>query len=268
MTKPYDVVIAGGGPAGLSAALVLGRARKRVLLCDAGTPRNAKAEHMNGFVSRDGIPPTEVRAVSREQLRQYDSVELRAAAVLGARGDVGAFTVALEHDEVTARRVIVTGGMIDELPDDIPGYRELWGRGVVQCPYCHAWEHRDRPVGMLVASAVWLEFALMVRGWSRDVVLYTGGAFEVPADVRARLTTGGVRIEERPIAALHGEQGTLRAVELADGTRVPCELLFARPPQHQRRLALVLALGLALDEQGFVQVDEQQRSSVPGIYAA
>jgi thioredoxin reductase len=263
---PYDIVIAGGGPAGLSAALVLGRARKRVLLCDAGTPHNARAEHMNGFVSRDGIAPAEFRRISREQLQQYDSVELRAAAVLGVRGEVGAFTVDTEAGEVTTRRVLVTGGMIDEVPDDIPGFRELWGRGIVQCPYCHAWEFRDGALGLLVAAPEWLEFGVFLRGWSRDVVVLTHGMFAVPEETRARLGMAGVRIEERPIARLHAEGGTLQTIELEGGDRMPCELLFARPPQ--RHTPLVQQLALALDEQGFVKVDDMQRSSVPGVYAA
>jgi thioredoxin reductase len=162
--------------------------------------------------------------------------------------------------------VLVTGGMIDELPDDIPGYRELWGTGIVQCPYCHAWESRDQPFGYLAPAPMWLDFALFLRGWSSDVTVFTHAAFDMPPEQRERLAAAGARIEERRIARIVGDGDTLHAVELADGTRVTCGLLFARPPQQQ--IPLVHALGLALDDHGFVRVDDMQRSSVPGVYAA
>lgn len=263
----YDVVIVGGGPAGLSAALILGRSRKSVLLCDAGTPRNAAAHEVHGFVTRDGIPPKEFRRIAREQLRPYESVQVRDVRVTAVEPRAPGFRVQLEDGSVvSARRVLLTVGLIDEVPD-LPGCRDLWGHSIVQCPYCHGWEVRDQAFGVLATNAHLFEFGLFLTGWSRDIILFTEGAFEVEPALRERARKAGVRIEERRVRALHGPGGTLEAVELADGTRVPRQVLFARPAQRQTDV--VRSLGLALDEQGFVRVDPMTwETSIPGIHAA
>lgn len=265
----YDVVIVGGGPAGLSAALALGRARKRVLLCDAGPRRNAAARHIQNFVTRDGTPPDDFRRIGREQLTRYPSVEVRDARVASVSGTRGAFRVDLVSDVVDARRILLCTGMIDEmLPID--GFRELWGHAIFQCPYCHGWEVRDRHWGYLVRAddaSHLLPFALMIRGWTRDVTVFTSGGFDVPDEARATLQAAGVRIETAPVARLVGREQRLEAVELANGNAVRCEALFTHPPQ--RHVDLVGALGVALDEHGYVSVDPMKReTSIPGIYAA
>lgn len=263
----YDVVIVGGGPAGLQAALTLGRARKRVLLCDAGPRRNAAAEHVHNFVTRDGTPPDELRGVARAQLAAYPNVELRDVRVEAIAGERGAFAVTLADGAIAARRIVLATGMIDEAPA-IEGLRELWGRAIFQCPYCHGWEVQDRRWGFLTrADAPHLApFALMVRGWTRDVTVFTNGD-ELATEVRASLEAAGIRIETGAIARLVGDNGRLEAIELAGGARVPCDALFTHPTQRQ--LPLVVALGVALDAEGYVQVDPMRReTSVPGIYAA
>ncbi len=266
---PYDVVIAGGGPSGLSAALALGRARKRVLLCDAGPRRNAAAEHIHNFITRDGTPPDDFRRAGREQLAAYPNVEVRDAHIDGVSGSKGQFGVAIGTDRVEARRVILCTGMIDEmLPID--GFRALWGSSIFQCPYCHGWEVQDRPWGYLgraADSSHLLPFSIQARGWTREVVAFTGGAFDVPEEARLRLGAAGVRLETAPVARLVATGNRLEAVELSDGTRVRCEVLFAHPPQRQ--VELVCALGVQLDDDGLVLVDPMRReTSVPGIYAS
>lgn len=265
----YDVVIVGGGPAGLSAALALGRARKRVLLCDSGPRRNAAAEHMHNFVTRDGTPPDEFRRVGREQLIAYPNVEIRDAHVDAVAGSKGAFRITLGTSDVETRRLLLCTGMIDSmLPID--GFRDLWGHAVVQCPYCHGWEARDRPWGYLARpenASHFLPFAIQLRGWTRDVVVFTNGTFEVPEASRLPLRAAGVRIETSSVARLVAKGRKLEAIELSNGERIHCELLFVHPPQQQTNL--VRALGVALDDGGFVQVDPMKReTSVPGIYAA
>lgn len=261
----YDVVIAGGGPAGLSAALTLGRARKRVLLCDAGPPRNAAADHIHGFVTRDGITPAEFRRIGGQQLEPYPSVQTRSVRVEEIRGERGAFEVRLATGSVEARRILLCTGMIDELPD-LEGFRALWGTSIFQCPYCHAWEAQDRRFGYLAQSAEALDFALLLRGWTSDVVVLTDGRYAVPPDVHARLAGAGIRLEERRITRLSSSNGHLEQVELAEGSPLHLDVLFAHPPQRQ--VELVRALELTLDPAGFVQVDELHReTSRPGIYA-
>jgi thioredoxin reductase len=265
----YDVVIVGGGPAGLSAALALGRARKRVLLCDSGPRRNAAAARIHNFVTRDGTPPDEFRDVARQQLTRYPNVEVRDVRAASIEGTHGEFRVELTSDVVEARRILLCTGMVDEmLPID--GFRELWGHSIFQCPYCHGWEARDSRWGYLplaANSSHLLPFALQARGWTRDVVVFTGGSLEVPPEARARLDAAGIRVETAPVARLVARDSRLTAVELSNGTTVPCDALFAHPPQRQ--IELVRALGVELDDDGYVRVDPMKReTSIPGVYAS
>jgi thioredoxin reductase len=262
----YDVVIVGGGPGGLSAALALGRARKRVLVADSGPRRNAAAKHMQNFVTRDGTPPSEFRAIGREQLLTYPNVEVRDSRVASITGQRGAFRVTLPEGVVEARRILLCTGMVDELLP-LEGFRELWGSAIFQCPYCHGWEIRDQRWAYLATSVERLPFALLMRGWTRDVVVLTNASLSVPAELRAQLEAAGVRIEARPIARLVARGEQLEGIELVDGSRLECDALFAHPPQQQ--VELVRTLGLALDAEGFVKADAMTReTSVPGIYAA
>ncbi len=265
----FDVVIVGGGPAGLQAALTLGRARKRVLLCDAGPRRNAAAVHMHNFLTRDGTPPAELRALAREQLASYRNVEFGTDAITSITGTRGAFRVHTPEGVLDARRILLCTGMIDE-PPALEGVRELWGRSIVQCPYCHGWEVQGRRWGYLAlpgASAHVVPFTTMLRGWSRDVTLFTGATVELPADGRAQLAAAGVQLETAPITRLLAQDGQLAAVELAGGRRIACDVLFTHPPQRQ--VDLVRGLDLALDPEGFVRVEPMRcETSVPGIYAA
>lgn len=269
MTSSYDVVIVGGGPGGLAAALTLGRARKRVLLCDAGPRRNAAAKHIQNFITRDGTPPDEFRRIAREQLATYPSVEIRDQRVESIGGTRGAFAVALSSGTVTARRILLATGMVDEILP-IEGFRELWGHSIFQCPFCHGWEVQDQRWGYLVQPSTaghMLPFALMVRGWSRSVTVFTNDAVPVTDEIRAQFQKAGIELHTAAVRRLAAANGSLSAVELANGTSVPCDALFAHPPQRQ--VELVRALGLALDDDGFVKVDPMKReTSVPGIYAS
>lgn len=264
-----DVVIIGGGPAGLSAALMLGRARKQVLVCDGGSPRNSAAEGIHGFVTRDGIPPKEFRRIAREQLAPYGVDVLSDTRVTAVERLASGFRVMLAGGRaVECRRVLLATGMVDE-PPDLPGYRELWGHSIFQCPYCHGWEVKARPWGLLASGEHSLDFSLFLTGWSRDLVLFTHGLLDVPAEQRQRLERAGVRLEPRRIRRLVASAGPgahLEAVELEDGTRVAREVLFAHPPQRQTEV--VQRLGVALDEQGFVRVNEHLETSIPGVHAA
>jgi thioredoxin reductase len=266
----FDVVIVGGGPGGLQAALTLGRGRKRVLVCDAGPRRNAAATHINNFVTRDGTPPDDFRAAARADLAAYPSVEVRDTRVERITGERNAFEVTLAAGSVRARRVLLATGMIDELLP-IPGFREQWGQSVFQCPYCHGWEVRDRRWGFLAlphASAHLVSFALMIRGWSADITVFTNAALDVPADARAQLAAARVPLETAAITRLvAADDGHLAAIELAGDRQIACDVLFVQPPQHQPDL--VRALGVALDDDGFIKIDAMKReTSVAGVYAS
>lgn len=271
----YDVVIVGGGPAGLQAALTLGRARKRVLLCDVGPRRNAAAKRIHNFVTRDGTPPDEFRRLGVQQLATHTNVELRTVAVEAVSGQRGAFRVGLSLGAVEARRVLFCTGMVDELLP-IEGFVDLWGSSIFQCPYCHGWEEQDRAWGWIMPPGephMLLPFALQARGWTADFTVFTNGIVTLPEETVLALGKAGIRLETRPIARLRARANApasalaLQAVEFADGSAVQCDVLFAHPPQRQ--VALVQAMGLALDEHGFVKTDAMTReTSVPGVYAA
>lgn len=270
MTELWDVAIVGGGPAGLSAALALGRARRKVAIVDRGARRNARAEHVQNFVTRDGTPPDEFRRIAQEQLSEYPSVSHHQVGVLAIRRSGGGFELDTSSGTLLARRILLCAGLIDE-PLELPGAAQLWGRAIFQCPYCHGWENRDLHWGYLLRHPERVDFALMLPTWSPSVTVFTHGRVELPQAALERLTQHGIHVETRAIERLLVDSSTstprLGGIELAGGTIAKCDALFAHPNQHQ--VPLVLELGVALDENGFVVVDPMTRqTSIPGVYAA
>ncbi|MER6576385.1 NAD(P)/FAD-dependent oxidoreductase [Nonomuraea sp. NPDC001023] len=258
----YDVVVVGAGAAGLSAALLLGRARRKVAVVDAGAPRNAPAAHMHGFLSRDGLPPATLLELGRAEIDRY-GVRLLWGRVEEVEPG---FAVRLEGGPVLgARRLLVATGLYDELPA-IPGVRERWGKDVLHCPYCHGHEVGDQPLGVLGTHPGAVHQALLLRQWSDDVVLLTHTLDLTPQD-RDRLEARGVRIVEGPIDHLVVEDGRLRGVELTDGRVLPRAAVFLFPrmvPQDQ----VLTRLGCDKDDAGWVVTDRTGRTSVPGVWAA
>jgi thioredoxin reductase len=259
----YDVVIVGGGAAGLSAALVLGRARRRVVVVDAGAPRNAPAAHMQGFLSRDGMPPAEFVKLGREEVAGY-GVELVDGVVTHV--DPG-FVVHLGNGRtLSARRVLVTTGVRDDLPA-IPGVRERWGRDLLHCPYCHGWEVRDRALGVLGTHPGAVVHAQLVRQWSEDVVFFAHTG-EVSAPDRALLAARGIRVVDGEVVRLVVVDDQLVGVELADGSVVPRTAVFIRPRNVPHPDGLLAGLGVDVDGDGFAVVDRDGHTSTPGVWAA
>jgi thioredoxin reductase len=274
----YDAVIVGAGSAGLSAALVLGRSRRRVLVLDGGEPRNAPSSGAHGFFTRDGVSPRELLEIGREQLRAYGGVEYRAAKATGVSASDGTYEVRLEDgDDVLARKVVLATGVVDELPET-PGFRELWGRGVYHCPYCHGWEVKDRPLavyagGQDIVGPV--ERAVLLRNWSRDLVVLSDGPSDLDAAGREKLGALGVPVIEKRIARLEGKndgsEGLSRIV-FEDGSFLKREGLFYGPPQRQRS-GLAEALGCEVVAMGpataIVKADPMTgETNVPGVYVA
>jgi len=267
MAQDWDVVVVGGGPAGLSAALLLGRARRRVLLCDSGEHRNDRALAMHGFLSRDGIPPAEMRRIAREQLGAYPNVSVADARVLDAsRGEAG-FSVTLEGREepCRARRLLLATGLVDELPE-WPGLRELYGRDVWHCPYCDGYERRDRPLAVYGEGRLGVKMALEVRAWSRDLLLLTGGTALEPRD-RKRLGALGIALREERVAALEIGEGRLRAIRFEAGEPLAREGLFVAAPQRQRS-ELAERLGCRKTRGGIIRAGHDGATDVPGLYVA
>ncbi|HVK04426.1 MAG TPA: NAD(P)/FAD-dependent oxidoreductase [Armatimonadaceae bacterium] len=269
----FEVVIVGGGFAGLAAATVLGRARRRVLVIDAGSPRNRFSPAAHGFLAHDGRPPGEILEMARTQLRAYPTVEIRAGEAVSAAGDRdNGFAVTVGGETVRARRLILAGGVRDHLPE-IPGLADLWGTSVLHCPYCHGFEVAGRPLAVLLAAGEWsVHQALLVRDWSEDVTLLTNGNAEtsLTPDDRARLRARGVTIEDARIARVIGSGPDLEAVEFADGRFARFGGLFVAP-RISPASPLAEQLGCATDAGPLgplVRTDETQQTTVPGVYAA
>jgi thioredoxin reductase len=261
--QPYDVVIVGGGAAGLSAALVLGRARRRVAVIDAGAPRNAPAAHMQGFLSRDGMPPSELLEVGRAEIAGY-GVELVEDTVVGVEPG---FTIRLGGgQELQARRLLVATGVRDELPD-LPGVRDRWGRDLLHCPYCHGWEVRDQPLGVLGSNPGSILHAQLVRQWSDDVVYFAHTQEPTPAEA-AELEARGIRVVHGEVRRLVVDDDVLTGVELADGQVVSRTAVFVRPIITPHPDNVLARLGCEVDDAGFAVVDGTGRTTVPGVWGA
>jgi thioredoxin reductase len=269
----FDAVVVGAGTAGLSAALVLGRSRRRVLVLDGGRPRNAPAEAAHGFFTQDGTSPGKLLEIGRRQLESYPSVEYRPESAREVSGSDGAFRVVLEGGKtVSARKLVLATGVSDELPDR-PGFRELWGHGVYHCPYCHGWEVRDRPLAVLADGDEVAERAVLIRNWSRDLVALTDGS---PLDDRARakLDALDIPVYEGRIARLEGNDASvgISRVVFEDGSLIEREGLFYGPTQRQRS-PIAEALGCEISGMGpateVVKTHPMTReTSVAGVYAA
>ncbi|AKS30884.1 NAD(P)/FAD-dependent oxidoreductase [Mycolicibacterium goodii] len=271
MDHEWECVVVGGGAAGLSAALVLGRARRRTLLVDAGEPSNGVAPVIGGLLGHDRRPPRELYAQGRRELQAYPSVTFREGCVLrGARSDGGSVLDLDDGSRVTAKRVLLATGM-QYCPPPLPGIEQLWGVTVFQCPFCHAWELRDRRLATLAAGAEGVNTALMLRGWSDDVVLLTDGPSELSADQRRLLDNAEVGVDERRVVELIGQDDRLTAIAFADGTRLERDGLLVEAPLRQRddlagQLGAQCAAGeLASDAIG---IDEMHRTSVHSVFAA
>jgi len=262
----YDVAIIGGGAAGLSAALVLGRAGREVVVIDDGRPRNAPAARMQGFLSRDGMAPAELLEIGRAEVTSYGVGLLADTATGVVRTPSGRFGLVLDSGRaVSARRLLVTTGLRDEVPD-LPGVAERWGRDLLHCPYCHGHEVRDRPLGVLGGTPGAVQHALLLRQWSHDVVLFAHTTDLTETD-REQLTARAVGIVEGTVERLVVADDRLTGVALSDGRYVARDAVFVRP-EFVARNDFVRGLGGRTDAAGWPLVDGTGLTSVPGVWAA
>ncbi|GAA4372450.1 NAD(P)/FAD-dependent oxidoreductase [Hymenobacter koreensis] len=267
MHNSPEIVIVGASHAGLSAALTLGRSRRRVLVLDGGPPRNAPAAHAHNFYTQDGTPPAELLRLGRQQLAPYD-VEIRGVAAQTARVTPTGFALTLaDGTDVSTGSLILATGMLDLLPA-VPGLREKWGQGVYHCPYCHGWEVRDQRVAIYGRGQLGFHLAVLLNHWCPQPTLCTDGPAELDDDQRATLNQLGIRVVETPVTALVPTAHGVEAVAFADGSLLPVDAVFARAPQQQRT-DLAAQLGCASTEDGlYVKVDAMGLTTVPGVYAA
>jgi len=267
----YEVVIVGAGPAGLSAALILGRARRRVLVCDAGHPRNARSHGLHCYLTRDGIDPEAFLRLGREELRAYETVELRQAEVTDARrlSSTGAanFEVTLGNSEhLTSRKLLLATGVVDELPT-VEGLSQFYGTSVFHCPYCDGWEMRDQPLAVYGHGENGLGLALELTFWTRNLVLCTDGPAELSGDDIQRLLKRNISLNENKIARLEGSAGVLERIVFANGESLAVRGMFFSTGQRQGS-HLPQQLGCKFTEQGCVRTYDYERTDVPGLYAA
>ncbi|MDQ4214951.1 NAD(P)/FAD-dependent oxidoreductase [Microbacterium capsulatum] len=273
-SEPYDVLIIGGGPAGLSAALNLARSLARVLIVDADRPRNAATINSHGFLTRDGIPPHELRKLARAELADYPSVEIRTRqrvlSVARTEDPDPLFTAWIGRttatETVQARAVLLATGLRETLPE-VPDLRGFYGMSLFSCAACDGFEMRDRPIALIGQSDDLADRARLVARWSRDLTVFTHGAPVIDAVAEAELAALGLTVERRPIRALIGEKGRLEAAELEDGTRIPLEGGFVRP-EWSLDLGFLSGIDPQLDDGGHLITDGSGRTSERGLYAA
>lgn len=268
MSEPmYDAVIIGGGPAGLSAALVLGRARKQVVVIDEGRPRNKVTRETHGFLTRDGISPSEFRRIAQEQISVYPSVrfvEDTAAAVTGVDGD---FQITTGQGTIyRSKKLLFAVGKKDS-PLDINGLADVYGKSAFVCPYCDGWELRDQPLVVISNGAGAFHFAKLIAGWSERYTICTNGPDEWTEEQCEELKQHNIPVFNAPIESIESSDGMVEQVVLEDGTRIPCTGIFFAP-KLMSGSDLPASIGCEFNEAGSIVVDAYGKTSVPGVYSA
>ncbi|WP_368042547.1 NAD(P)/FAD-dependent oxidoreductase [Ectobacillus sp. JY-23] len=263
-----ECAIIGGGPAGLNAALVLGRARRRVMLFDNKKPRNRVTRHSYGFLTRDGVTPSEFRDMAHRDIKKYPSVTIKTAEVLEVkREDDGTFRImTIEGESHSSKKILIATGLKEELPD-VTGIRDYYGTSIFSCPYCDGWELRDQPLALLAGHGTTFHLAQTMYQWSKDIVVCTNGKELLSKEELQVLGRKGIRINELPILHLVGTDGKLERIVFADGTSLERAGGFATTLLTQSN-DLAVSLGCKLNKPGGIIVEQLGQTSVQGVYAA
>ncbi|WP_028550287.1 NAD(P)/FAD-dependent oxidoreductase [Paenibacillus sp. UNC451MF] len=263
----YDCAIIGGGPAGLNAALVLGRARRSVALFDNNRPRNAVTHASHGFITRDGVTPAEFRRVAYEEVLRYPSVDhLQTEVVTVSKIDSG-FEMIDSSGVVTRARKLILATGVKEIFPEIEGLHPLYGKSLFNCPYCDGWELRDQPLVIVSEHSSVFHTAKMLHNWSKDLIVCTNGQVSLSDEQKKRLLSKGIDVIEKPIAAFIGKDGQLEHVRFADGTQIPRAGGFVAP-KFVQSAPFGERLGCERTELGGIKTDHSGRTSIPGLYSA
>lgn len=262
-----DVAIIGGGPAGLNAALMLGRARKNVAVIDEGRPRNAVTRETHGFLTRDGVSPSEFRRIAQEEISAYPSVSIVADTAASITGTDGQFLITTAQGESFAsKKLLFAVGMKDRLLD-VPGLAEVYGKSAFVCPYCDGWELRDKPLVIISKGAGVMHFAPLLSGWTNRFTICTNGPDELTEAQREELRQHRVPVLNTPIRSIDSIDGMVQQVVLEDGTTIPCEGIFFSP-ELVTGSDLPQSIGCHITEAGMVVVDDFGKTNIPGVYSA
>jgi thioredoxin reductase len=262
----FDAIIVGGGPAGLSAALILGRCRRNVLVCDAGNPRNKASHALHGYLTRDGIDPEELLRIGREQLVPYTTVQLRFDEVTDARKVGKGFEVTVGEEAISSRKLLLATGVVDHLPD-VEGLQPLYGRSVFHCPYCDGWELRDQPIAIYGREDNGAGLALELTGWTNDLIVCTDGPATLSATDRKQLADLNIPVREERVLRLEGTDGRLERIVFDNGEAIKRRGMFFNTGQDQR-CDLAERLGCEFTDRGAVHTGEYEMTNVPGLFVA
>ncbi|WP_379157679.1 NAD(P)/FAD-dependent oxidoreductase [Paenibacillus sp. sgz5001063] len=262
----YDVVIIGGGPAGLNAALMLGRARKYVALIDEGRPRNAVTHEMHGFLTRDGISPSEFRRLANEEIAAYPSVSFFTELAVNITGADGRFEIeTMQGKRLVTKKVLFAVGMKDR-PLDIPGLKEVYGKSAFVCPYCDGWELRDQPLVIINKGAELMHFVPLLSGWTNRITVCTNGPDELTETEREELRQHQVLLYDSLIRQIDSHDGITQQVVLEDGSSIACRGIFFKP-ELVTGSHLPRSIGCEMTESGEVVVDDFGKTNIPGVYS-
>ncbi len=264
--KNFDAIIIGGSYSGLSAGMALGRSLRRVLIIDGGKPCNIQAPHSHNFLTQDGKTPKEISAAAKRQVAKYETVTFyNGLATHGTKTGQDFKISTRSGDDFTAKKLILATGVSDQIPE-IPGFSECWGISVIHCPYCHGYELRNAKTGILGNGDYGFEFSKMISNWTRDLTLFTNGKSTLTPWQSEKLKKHDIKIVETAVARFEHESGLIKNISFKDGSKAGVQTVYARTPFAQRS-TLPKALGCELTEEGYINVDALQRTTVPGIFA-